>query len=100
MSPESLTTEQIRERYRVEREKRIRPEGNAQYQAFSGEFEDFDHDPWVEPGFAREPVIERTEAVIVGGGFSGMLTAIELTRRGDGSWYAGRRGSDPAGLAA
>lgn len=98
-----MTIEEVRARYQAERAKRIRPEGNAQFRSFSGEFADFDTDPWVEPGFTRDPLTDDTTAVIVGGGFAGMLTAINLTRHGirdfiivekagdfGGTWYWNR----------
>ncbi|MGI9601440.1 MAG: flavin-containing monooxygenase [Acidimicrobiales bacterium] len=99
----SPSIEEVRERYRAEREKRLRTDGNAQYQPLAGDHEEFDRDPWVEPGFTRDPVVQETEAVIVGGGFSGMLTAVALTRHGmrdfrivekagdfGGTWYWNR----------
>jgi cation diffusion facilitator CzcD-associated flavoprotein CzcO len=92
-----------RARYLREREKRMRADGLEQYKEFTGEYEDFDRDPWVEPGFTREPVEEDRLAVIVGGGFGGMLTSVELTRLGirdfriiekagdfGGTWYWNR----------
>ena len=99
----SLSLEQARERYRQEREKRLRDDGNAQYQEFTGGYEEFDRDPYVEPGFTRDAIVEETRVVIVGGGFAGMLSAINLTRRGirdfrmvekagdfGGTWYWNR----------
>jgi len=98
-----MTIEEVRARYQSERAKRLRPDGNAQFQSFTGDFADFDTDPWVEPGFTRDPVVDNTTAVIVGGGFAGMLTAIQLTRHGirdfvivekagdfGGTWYWNR----------
>jgi cation diffusion facilitator CzcD-associated flavoprotein CzcO len=90
-------------RYAQERDKRVRADGQAQYQELKGEFADFDRDPYVEPGFTRDPVVEDLQAVVVGGGFAGMLTAINLKRRGitdvrivekggdfGGTWYWNR----------
>ena len=75
--------EAARERYRAEREKRLRAEGQAQYRELRGDYEGFDEDPWVEPGFTRDPVVEDDlDAVIVGAGFGGMLTAVKLRERG------------------
>ena len=95
--------DQLRERYRLEQQKRLRPEGMAQWRELKGEFEDLDRDPFVEPGFTREPVVEETTVVIVGGGFAGMLTAIDLGKHGindfrivekagdfGGTWYWNR----------
>ena len=95
--------DQLRQRYRLERQKRLRPDGMAQWRELKDEFEDLDRDPFVEPGFTREPVVEETTVVIVGGGFAGMLTAIDLGKHGitdfrivekagdfGGTWYWNR----------
>jgi cation diffusion facilitator CzcD-associated flavoprotein CzcO len=97
-----LTLEQARERYRLEREKRLRPDGNAQYSDLSGKFADFDRDPYAEP-FERAPVVEELDVVIVGAGFGGMLAAANLRKAGidsfriidkagdfGGTWYWNR----------
>ena len=93
----SFSIEEVRERYRHEREKRLRSDGNAQYKAFTEEYEEFDRDPWVEPGFTSDPVEEEVEVAILGGGFSGMLTAIALTRHGIRSFRMIEKGGDFGG---
>jgi cation diffusion facilitator CzcD-associated flavoprotein CzcO len=93
----------LRERYRRERERRLRAEGNAQYLELKGAFAEFDRDPFADPDFTRPPVVEDTEVAILGAGFAGMLTAIRLReagitdlrmidRAGDfgGTWYWNR----------
>ncbi|WOF22863.1 NAD(P)/FAD-dependent oxidoreductase [Microbacterium betulae] len=93
----------LRARYRAERAKRIRADGNRQYQKLEGEFSDLDFDPYVEPGFSREPVADAVDAVIVGGGYGGLLVGAELRRAGleririierggdiGGTWYWNR----------
>lgn len=102
--PDPATSmEAARERYQREREKRLRLDGLAQYQEFSGRYAEFDRDPYVDPGFTRDPVVEEPLVVIVGGGFAGMLTAIHLAESGirdvrivekagdfGGTWYWNR----------
>ena len=85
------------QRYRVEREKRLRSDGNAQYQPFEGAFADFDRDPWLEHDLERDPIVQETTAVIVGGGFAGMLTAIGLTRHGIRDFLFVEKGGDFGG---
>ena len=99
-STDGVPVEELRQRYLVEQRKRIRPEGMAQWRELG---EELDRDPFVEPGFTRDPVVEETTVVIVGGGFAGMLTAIDLRRHGiedirivekagdfGGTWYWNR----------
>ncbi|MCL4685901.1 hypothetical protein KJ059_14255 [Myxococcota bacterium] len=47
---------QLRARYREEREKRLRADGNEQYIEVKDGFAHFLEDPYVEPGFEREPL--------------------------------------------
>ena len=43
----------LRAKYREERDKRLRSDGNDQYREARGELEAFLDDPYVEPGFSR-----------------------------------------------
>src|SRR5204863_5669206 len=61
----------LRAKYREERDKRVRPDGNEQYVEVKGDFSRYIDDPYVEPGFTREPLTDTVEAVIIGGGFGG-----------------------------
>ena len=54
MSP---SIEETRQKYAAEREKRLRSDGTAQYSELAGMYEEFDRDPYVEPGFTRDPEI-------------------------------------------
>ena len=89
--------EQARERYRREREKRLRDDGLAQYSQLAGDYEEFDRDPWVEPGFTRDAVVEDVDVVILGAGYGGMFNAIGLLRRGVTSFRMVEKAGDFGG---
>ena len=67
MSTENLSIDELREKYQAERQKRLRSDGIKQYKELSGDYEAFDRDPYVEPGFTREAISEEVDVVIVGG---------------------------------
>ena len=98
--PEGSELDKLRERYRQEQQKRLRADGMAQWRELG---EELDQDPFVDPGFTRDPVVEETTVLVVGGGFAGMLTAIDLVKHGitdfrivekagdfGGTWYWNR----------
>ncbi len=72
----------LREKYRQERDKRVRPEGNDQYVEVTGKFAHFVDDPYVEPGFTREPLTDEVDIVIIGGGFGGLLAGARFRQAG------------------
>jgi cyclohexanone monooxygenase len=93
----------LREKYRQERDKRIRPEGNEQYVEVEGKFAHFVDDPYVEPGFTRDPLTDEVDIVIIGGGFGGLLAGARFREAGltnlriieaggdfGGTWYWNR----------
>jgi cyclohexanone monooxygenase len=101
--PLAFDPDALREKYREERAKRIRPDGNQQYVEVKGAFEHYVEDPYVEPGFSREPLVDEVEVVVIGGGFGGLLAGARLReggvediriieRGGDfgGTWYWNR----------
>lgn len=72
----------ILEKYRQEREKRLRPDGQAQYAEPAGAFDDFyGYDPHI-PVADREAISEDLDIAILGGGFGGVLAAFHLRRAG------------------
>ena len=92
----------LRERYRRERDRRLRPDGNAQYRRAAGEFGYYAKDPYT-PRVEREPLTDRVEVLVVGGGFGGLLTGARLREAGvesvrmmdeagdfGGTWYWNR----------
>ncbi|MFC6063855.1 flavin-containing monooxygenase [Streptomyces ochraceiscleroticus] len=103
--PETLDfdPDALRARYRAERDRRIRPDGSKQYQRTTGDFSYYVDDPYVAPGFTREPLNDRVEALVIGGGFGGLLAAARLRQAGltdiritdkagdfGGTWYWNR----------
>jgi cyclohexanone monooxygenase len=93
----------LRDKYRQERDKRLRDDGNEQYIETKGEFEHFVDDPYVEPGFEREPLTDEVDVAVIGGGFGGLLAGARLREAGverirmiekagdfGGTWYWNR----------
>ncbi|GIF03429.1 flavin-containing monooxygenase [Actinoplanes siamensis] len=103
--PRRYSAEQLgalRAKYQAERDRRIRPEGNAQYRRAAGEFSSYAKDPYT--GWAeRDTVHDRVEAVVIGGGFGGLVSGARLRQAGveslrtideagdfGGTWYWNR----------
>jgi cyclohexanone monooxygenase len=95
--------ELLRAKYREERDKRLRADANDQYLEVEGEFAHFLDDPYIEPGFEREPLADEVEVAVIGGGFGGILVAARLREAGvediriidsasdfGGTWYWNR----------
>jgi cyclohexanone monooxygenase len=93
----------LRQKYRAERDKRLRADGNAQYLEVKGTFARYADDPYVAPGFTRAPLSDAVDVVVVGGGFGGLLAAARLREAGvadvriiekggdfGGTWYWNR----------
>ena len=89
-------------KYRAERDKRLRPEGNAQYLRAEGALARYRLDAALEPP-ARAPVHDHVTFAFVGGGFAGLVTGARLVEAGvtdvrivekgadfGGTWYWNR----------
>ena len=73
----------LKEKYLAERDRRLaRNEGVEQYTLLDGKLSHYLKDPWVEPGFTRDPVEEETRVVIVGGGYGAQVVAVKLIEAG------------------
>ena len=77
----ALSPEEIRERYRVERAKRLRPEGLEQYIEPTGRFAGLLTDPYVVAP-QRPPASGDVEVVVIGGGFAGLSVGARLKQAG------------------
>ncbi len=74
--------EALRAKYRIERDKRLRADGNEQYQEVKGDFSRYIDDPYVAPGFERPPLTDEVEVVVIGGGYGGLLAGARLREAG------------------
>ncbi len=93
----------LRERYRVERDKRLREDANEQYVEMTGDFAHYLEDPYVEEMTERKPVTDEVDVVLIGGGFGGLQAGARLRDAGindimiiekggafGGTWYWNR----------
>ena len=80
--PEEVDIPALREKYRQEREKRLRSEGQDQYVPSTSDVtHSYDVDPHM-PVVPRDPIVEDLDVVILGAGFAGILAAYHLTKAG------------------
>ena len=93
----------LRDKYRVERDKRLREDANDQYNEIKGEFSNFIEDPYITVDIDREPFTDEVEVAIIGGGFGGLIAGARLSELGfediriiekggdfGGTWYWNR----------
>jgi cyclohexanone monooxygenase len=99
----SLDVERIREQYRHERDRRLRPGGTDQFAFAEGELERFVEDPYASEVPDREPVDRDVDVLIIGCGIGGIEMAATLSGAGvhdllmvdgaadfGGTWYWNR----------
>ena len=79
---EHIDADALRRKYREERDKRLRADGNEQYVEIAGQFAHYLEDPYVEERIEREPLTDEVDVVIVGGGFGGLLAGARLREAG------------------
>jgi cyclohexanone monooxygenase len=96
-TPELFDIPALREKYRQERDKRIRKEGNEQYIESRGEFATaYEVDPYT-PVSPRAPITGETDVVILGAGYCGMMVATQLKEAGLSNFYNVDHGGDFGG---
>jgi cyclohexanone monooxygenase len=92
----------LRAKYRAERDKRLRPDGNDQYLRLEGTLSHYLDDPYI-PVTPREPKTDDVTVAFIGGGFAGLVTGARLKEAGvddvrlidkggdfGGTWYWNR----------
>lgn len=105
-APVQFDPVKLKEKYLAERDKRLKHGGGInQYRLVEerGQFAHYLDDPWIEPGFARDPVTEQVDVVVIGGGYGAQLIAVRLIEQGvknirmiekagdfGGTWYWNR----------
>jgi cation diffusion facilitator CzcD-associated flavoprotein CzcO len=89
--------EALRQRYRAERDKRLRPDGNNQYLQPTGRFAHLLDDPYTEV-VPREPVDTEVTVAIIGGGFAGLVTGASLKQAGIDDVWIIEKGGDVGGV--
>jgi cyclohexanone monooxygenase len=87
----------LREKYRVERDRRLRSEGNKQYIKIEGEYSNFLTDHFAGKPVARDPLTLELDALVIGGGFAGLQTAARLRMAGVDDFRIVERASDFGG---
>ena len=94
----------LREKYRAERDRRMRDDGDDQFLRTMDDYAHYaDEDPFVEKPLERDAIEREVDVVVIGGGFSGMMALARLKERGvedvmliesgadlGGTWYWNR----------
>jgi cyclohexanone monooxygenase len=92
-TPDAIDVPALREKYRQERDRRLRSEGQHQYRPLAAEVGDpYEADPYVAVA-PRSAISEDLEVAILGAGWSGIMAAYRLKQAGVTSF----RNIDPAG---
>jgi cyclohexanone monooxygenase len=89
--------EALKEKYRQERDKRVRTEGEAQYVEVEDDFATYyEQDPY-SPPIERDPIVEDIDVAVLGGGFSGLMAGAHLRQEGIDSFRIIEMGGDFGG---
>jgi cyclohexanone monooxygenase len=101
--PGESAIETVREKYRQERDKRLRPDANQQYRDTGDIFPEWLEDPYAGHILSRAPLEEESDVIIIGGGIGALVIAARLRDAGiddirvvekasdfGGTWYWNR----------
>ncbi|MCB0966537.1 MAG: NAD(P)/FAD-dependent oxidoreductase [Ilumatobacter sp.] len=93
---EPTTRDELQAKYRAERDKRLRDDGNEQYVEPTGKYAHFLDDPWAEVP-EREPLHDEVTVAFIGGGFAGLVTGARLKQAGIDDVRIIEKGGDVGG---
>src|SRR3989440_773021 len=98
----TINKDALKRTYAEERAKRLRPDGNAQYQELKAQSAHYAQAPYT-PVTARGPKTDHVTVAFIGGGFAGLVTGARLKEAGiddvrivekggdfGGTWYWNR----------
>lgn len=88
--------DELRRRYREERDKRLRADGNEQYIEIKETLAHYLDDPYSELR-SRDPLFDEVDVAIIGGGFGGLLTGARLRQAGISDIRVIEKGGDFGG---
>ncbi len=91
-----IDKEALTRKYRQERDKRLRPEGNDQYLRVAGQLAHYLEDPYT-PRTPRSAKTDHVTFAFVGGGFAGLVTGARLKEAGVSSVRIIEKGGDFGG---
>jgi len=94
---DATDTEALLRRYREERAKRLREDGNQQFRSAEAALARYADDPWSSPGFSRNAVHEDVDVIVIGGGLGGLLIAVRLIESGITNLRLIEKGADFGG---
>lgn len=76
-----IDLESLRDKYRTERDKRLRSDGEAQYIETSGKYAHYGlDDPYTPEEVERAPIEEEIDVLVVGGGWGGLTAGASLVK--------------------
>ncbi|MEZ0365496.1 flavin-containing monooxygenase [Mycobacterium sp. pUA109] len=97
-TPDDIDIDALRQKYRTEREKRLRAEGSKQYVELSDDFAGYYETDPHSPPLVRDPISADIDVAVLGGGFGGLLTAAHLKKAGVDDVRIIELGSDFGGV--
>ncbi len=81
-TPDDIDVPALREKYRQERDKRLRREGSRQYVEAADDFADYYETDPHSPPVIRDPISEDLDVAVLGGGFAGLISAARIKGAG------------------